>query len=110
MSQDHWITLLFKIVLVAGFVSITAWILDYSRMAPWWKNPIGRTLVIKAVLVAALLVPATLSLFFGLNRLTSYVVAWVDIALIGLVTPVMLWRIVVFRMIHKKGRGRKDPP
>lgn len=105
MTQDQWIVLLFRIVLVAGFVSLSAWIADYTRMAPWWDNPIGRTLVTKTALIAALLIPTSLSLFLNLNRLSSHIVAWVDIALIGLVTPVMLWRIVVFRKIHGHGGG-----
>jgi hypothetical protein len=101
MSQGQWIILLLRIVLIAGFVSLLAWIADYTRMAPWWTNPIGRTLVTKTAVIAALLIPTTLSLFLNLNRTTSNIVAWLDVVLIGLVTPVMLWRIVVFRKIHK---------
>lgn len=109
MTQDQAIILALKIVLIGGFVSLLAWIADYSRMAPWWDNPIGRTLVTKTALIAALLVPTTLSLFFNLNRLTSHLVAWVDVVLIGMVTPVMLWRIIVFRKIHRGGVGHGGP-
>ena len=105
MSQDDLILLLFKIVTVSGFVSLAAWIGDYTRMAKWWKNAIGRTLVTKTALIAALLVPSALSLFFHFNRLTSHIAAWIDIALLGSVTPVMLWRIVVFRKISREGNG-----
>lgn len=103
MGQDQWIVLLLKAALISGFASIATWILVYTKVAKWWRNPVGRSLVIKSGLVAALLVPTTLSLFFELNRKTSLVVAWADVGLIGLITPVMLWRSVVWWRLHKAG-------
>jgi hypothetical protein len=104
MTQDDWIILAFKIADLAGFASLTAWIIQYSLHGKWWRNDVGRTLVAKTALIAALLVPAALSLFFHLNRLNSHIVAWVDVCLLGLVTPVMIWRMVVFRKIYRRGQ------
>lgn len=103
MSQDQWIILALRVVVVAAFVSLVAWIVVYTRLAPWWKNPIGQTLVVKTTLIALLLVPSALSLFFHFNRLTSHLAAWIDVGLIGLITPVMWWRIHVWRSFHKNG-------
>jgi hypothetical protein len=103
VSQEAWIILGLKIAVIVGFISLAGWIAIYSALAPWWKNAIGRTLVAKTALIAALLVPTGLSLFLRFNRLTSYVAGWVDVALIGLISPVMIWRSLVFWKIHKMG-------
>lgn len=104
MTQADWLVLAFKVALIAGFVSLTAWIVLYSLLAAWWRNPVGRTLVAKTSLIAALFVPTSLSLFFNLSRLDSYITGWIDAALIGLVTPVMLWRCRVWVRLHRAGR------
>lgn len=94
-----------KVGVIAGFISLVGWVAVYTRLAKWWHNAIGRTLVVKTLLIAALLVPTGLSLFLHFNRLTSYVAGWVDVALIGLITPVMIWRTVVWVK-----ESRKDKP
>lgn len=106
--QDAAIVLCLKIVLISGFVSLTAWIAVYSRLAPWWTSPIGRTLVAKTALIALLFIPTTLSLFFHLSARDSRLVGWVDVVLIGLVTPVMLWRTAIWLRLHKAGRPPRN--
>ena len=101
MSQDQWIVLLLRVFLISGFASLVAWIALYTKLARWWRNPIGRTLVIKTALIAVLFIPSILSLFFKMNRLTSHIAAWVDVVAIGAVTPVMLWRSAVWLRIYK---------
>jgi len=110
MSQSDWIVLALKIVCISGFVSLTGWLAQYHvyTKGGWRRNVIGRTLVAKTALIACLLVPTTLSLFFQFNRLTSYVAGWVDVALIGLITPVMFWRAAVWRHVHKQPGGPDD--
>lgn len=106
MSQDQWIILLFKIVLLADLAALAAFIGLYTAWAPWWRNPIGRTIVVKDVLLALALLPSVLSLFFHFSRLTSHVAAWCDVATFGLIGPVMVWRCAVWRKIV---RGRDHP-
>lgn len=108
MSQEQWIILAFKIALISGFVSLTGWIALYTRLAKWWRNPIGRSLVRLAALSAGLYVPSILSLFFHLNRLDSYIVGWVDVGLIALVTPEMAWRSAVWLRLHRAGQLPQD--
>ncbi|HEY6278719.1 MAG TPA: hypothetical protein VIX86_20595 [Streptosporangiaceae bacterium] len=105
MTQDQLIILLFKIVIVTGFASICLFIAVYTYLAPWWRNEIGRTLVVKDVILALLLLPSVLSLFLDLNRFTSRVVAWVDVVLFAAMTPVMVWRTVVFARIRRRASG-----
>jgi hypothetical protein len=102
MTQGDWIVLLLKIVFTADAAAIMIFIADYSRLAPWWRQPIGQTLVVKDIL---LLIPITLgllSVFFHFNRLTSEVAAWMTVAAFGLIAPVMLWRTWLFEKVHKR--------
>jgi hypothetical protein len=102
MSQDQWIILLLRIIIISNIVSIIIFVGQYWRLAPWWKNPIGRTIVIKDLLLILILIPSVLSLFFTFNRLTSHIAAWVDVVLLGALTPVMVWRTVVWQRIHRE--------
>ena len=108
MSQAQWLVLALKIALISGFVSLVGWVVLYSILADWPHSAIGRTLVAKTALIAGLFVPSTLSLFFHLSRLDSWVAGWVDMALIGLVTPVMCWRCRVWLRLHRAGRLPRD--
>jgi hypothetical protein len=107
MTQDQWIILLLKVGCISGFLSLTGWVVQYHyyTRGAWRRNAIGRTLVAKTSLIAALLVPTTLSLFLDFNRLTSHIAGWIDTALIGLISPIMLWRILVWRKIHRQETG-----
>lgn len=100
MTQDDLLLLLFKVILIADLVAIAAFIADYSRLARWYSNPIGRTLVIKDILLILLLTPSLMSLFFHFSRLTSHIAAWIDVALFALLVPVMLWRVAVWVRVH----------
>lgn len=90
-----------KVALAAGLVSVAAWIAVYTVTARWWRDPIGRTLVALAVLLAGLCVHPALRVFFGLGGSAA---TWADVALTGLVTPVMAWRIVVWVRLSRAGR------
>ena len=103
MSHAELIVTAQRVVLVTGLTSILTWIGLYTAMAPWWRDPIGRTLVAKSALLACLFVHPILIVFFGLRG--SVVAAWADVTLVGLVTPVMVWRIVVW-VRERAGRGR----
>lgn len=109
MTQDSLIILLLKVGLIAGSVSLFGWVALYTWLTRGaaWRNPIGRTLVIKTLLIAALFIPQILSLFFHLNRLDSHIAAWTDVALIGLVTPIMCWRSAVWVRLSRRGGGAR---
>jgi hypothetical protein len=104
MTQEQLIIVLLKIGLIAGLISLIAWVGVYSRLAKWWRSPIGRTIVIETLLIALLFVPQILSLFLNLTRLDSRVAAWADVALIAAVTPVMLWRAAIWLRLGRTGR------
>jgi hypothetical protein len=94
--------LAYKIVFIAGFVVLISWVIDYTRTGGrWWRNPVTSTMVYEALLLAGLLVPTTLNLFFMFSRLTSSVASWFDLCMFGLVIPVMIWRIFAVRRVRK---------
>lgn len=108
MTEIQLIDLLLRVFLISGFASIVLWVALYSAWAKWWRNVIGRTLVVKDALIAMLLVPTSLALFFHLSRADSIVTAWADVVLIGLITPVMAWRVVAWSKFRREDR-REDP-
>jgi hypothetical protein len=110
LSQDALIVLLLKIGIIAGFVSLITWVAVYTRLTRGaaWRNPIGRTLMVKSLLIAMLLVPSGLSLFLRLNRFTSHVAAWADVVLIGAIAPVMLWRSAVWVRVSRRELDEED--
>jgi hypothetical protein len=99
VKQEQILILCLRIVLIADLLSIVAFIVQYTRLAPWWRNQIGRTIVIKDILLLLLLMPSTLSLFFNFSRLSSNVAAWIDTGLFALMAPVMVWRTMVWQKI-----------
>jgi hypothetical protein len=104
VSQDQAILLAFKVVEVASVVTIAAFVAYYSTVANWWANPIGRTIVIKDIALILVLIPSLLSIFIDFNRLTSHIAAWFDVASFGAIPVIMVWRIIVWRRIHKAGK------
>jgi hypothetical protein len=105
VTSPALLILLTKIVLIADMVAITAFVADYSRLAQWWKNPVGRTIVIKDLFLLCVVSLIVASVFFRFSRLTSEVASWIEIALLGGMALAMLWRIVVFERIHRNGRA-----
>lgn len=110
MTQEQAIIPAFKVVEVSGLVTIAAFVTCYTRWAAWYRNAIGRTIVIKDLLLVIAFIPSVLSLFLNFSRLTSHIAAWSDIAMIGLISPVMIWRIVVFGRIHRNGKRGDGMP
>jgi hypothetical protein len=100
-----FIVLCGKIVLVSGFCSIVTWIAVYSRLAAWWRNPVGRALVTAKLLVAALF---ALSILGSVFHLTGLFIEWLTVVLIGAMTPVMLWRTAVWLHLNRTGRLPRD--
>ena len=110
MNQDQAILLAFKVVEVASVVTIAAFIACYSRWAKWWANPIGRTIVYKDIALILVLIPSILSIFIDFNRLTSHIAAWFDVGSFALVPAIMIWRVFVFRKIHRTGMLAEATP
>lgn len=105
MSQEQVIILLFQISTMAVVLSTLAFIIIYTKLAPWWKSDIGKTLVYKDIMLLLAFIPTTLSLFFHFSRLTSNVAAYIDIGTFFGIAAIMVWRIKIWVATHRQ----KDP-
>lgn len=103
MGAPFWLVWLDRVFVLTSLASCLAWIAEYS-VNRGWRNSMGRTLLAKTSLLAALLALSGISLWFGLNRDDSITLAWVGVILLGAIGPVMLWRMVVFRRIARVRR------
>lgn len=110
MTQAQWLLLATKVVLVSNVVFIAAFVGNYTRLAPWWKDTLGRTIVIKDLLLVAAEAPIILSLFLSFSRLTSEVAAWTELCCLGLITPAMAWRIAVWQKEHRRSQPNREEP
>jgi hypothetical protein len=100
----------YKVVILAALVSTLAFIAVYSGQARWWRNPIGRTIVLIDVEVFVALVPIALSLFFSLSRVTSEIAAGLDLAAIGSIPVTMCWRTWVWIQLRRlPGQDDRTP-
>jgi hypothetical protein len=108
VTSPSLLILLTKIALIADMVAIIAFVADYSRLAPWWANPVGRTIVMKDLFLLVVISLIVMSVFFQFSRLTSQVAAWVEVTALGGMALAMLWRILVFERIHRNGSRPED--
>lgn len=101
MSQQQWILWGYKLSTIAVVVSTLGFIGVYTKLAPWWRSPIGRTIVWKDIALVMAFLPVTFSLFLRFNRLTSTIAAWIDIADFVAITVIMIIRCQIWVRTHK---------
>ncbi len=93
---------------VAFFCSV-AYIIGYSILAPWWKNPWGRGMVSFSAASQLLLLPTLLHITFGINFSSGFA-AWyyiVSLYLDGLIEVYRLrWAYRIQQ--HDTPRGRRQ--
>lgn len=103
MTQDHLLILLFRTADLFAMASIVLFVGVYWKLAPWWRNPIGRTIVAKDILLFVALIPSALSMFVHFTRVPAHVAAWFDLGCVAGIGVVMVWRTVVWWRVHKSG-------
>lgn len=108
MTQDQLISLLYRIVLIAGELSVVGFVVVYTVLAPWWRNPLGRTIVQLDLLIGSAMLISILSLFFNFNRLTSRVAGWLDLAVFTMITLTLSARIPLFIRTHRRRVAGED--
>ena len=108
-GQLHLLVILLKIALPFGFFGLIQWVAVYTVLERrWYRQAIGQTLVTKTLIVAALLMLTSLSVYFNLNRYDEIWVAWIEVALIFSIFPVMVWRSVVWVRTSRMGRNETE--
>lgn len=108
MRQESLLLLLLKIALIADVASIVIFVGDYSRLAKWWKHPIGRTIVLKDLFLLIAVALTAMSVFWHFSRLSSLVAAWIQVCALGAMAVTLLWRTVVFERLHRNRQKDGD--
>lgn len=101
--------IIYRVVVLTAMAATIVFVTVYSRLARWWRNPIGRTIVAVDAAVFMALLPISLSLFFTFTRLTSQLAAGLDLAAISSIPISMGWRIHAWlRLPRVPGQGNVD--
>lgn len=108
MTQEQLIIAFFKGDLIADLAAVILFVVVYTLLAPWWRNPVGRTLVLMDILVGVAVLPTVLSLFWQFSRLTSLVAAWCDVGTFAAIAMVVLLRIPLWIRLHRKKKDGGD--
>jgi hypothetical protein len=90
-----------KICDVFALTGTIAWLIYYTRTSRWWTNWLSINFAVKTLIIGAFSALTAVSLFLQMNRGDSIAVAWCQVILLGVIGPVMLQRIWLFR--HRSG-------
>lgn len=103
-------------VIWASTVLVVLFVLQYTLAAPWWRDPVGRTVVAKDIALLFLLIPACILLVWP-HALDIWAAAALELASLGGVAVVMVWRCIVWWKInppwpfpHRNGQPRTHLP
>lgn len=102
MSQLHVLLQLGRSVEIAALVLAVLFVAQYTWYSPWWRDPIGRTVVAEAVAVFLSLAPGLFESYFTLTTTEYVVMLWFNFAFIALIPAIFAWRILVW---HKLPHG-----
>jgi len=95
-------------LLVAGsftaIIAVAQWVAVYTVLEPWWRHPIGRSLVTLAAFATVTPALFILSLLFDLNRATSQLLAWIEIVLLFAYLPALGWRSLIWIRTARRAR------
>lgn len=80
-------------------------------IAPWWRSPVGRTMMYLSVALLVTLVPSVLHFAVGVTLSRPWFAWFYRGALLSL-GVIHLWRLLAFWRIQREGRrsGRVRPP
>lgn len=95
-----------KIFVLTSLAGCVAWILEYT-VNRGWRNSMGRTLLAKTSLLAGLLALSAVTFFVRPDRFWLLIIDWAGVGMLGLIGPVMAWRMLVFRRVRKAARWRQ---
>jgi hypothetical protein len=98
-----------KTCLLFAFLTTFLFILQYTFIAPWWTEPLGRTIVIKDIALLMAFSLGIMSLFFHINILTRPDVSLgIASGIYFLIGVIMVWRMTVWNRIFRSRNDRKE--
>lgn len=97
MTEIQWLSLYAKSVEVAALVMAGLFIIQYTWYSPWWRDAVGRTIVLMDAAVFLSVAPAVIESYFPLTVAEKVTAHWVNVSFIALIPVIFLWRIAVWR-------------
>jgi hypothetical protein len=111
--SSHFQLVLYRVVVLAAELVTVAFIVVYTRLARWWRNPVGRRIVFADIAVGVALLPISLSLFFSFSRLTSELAAGLDLGAVSSIPLNTAWGIYTWlrlpRLPGQHDNGEEPP-
>lgn len=91
------------VIAVGAIFSVILFIGVYTKLAPWWREPVGLTLVLAEFFILALYVSILLHIVFlpAFNAVPVWV-SIVDLFITGGIMGVNIWRTFVWFKIARK--------
>lgn len=104
MSQAQFLMLVGEVDILSAFFAGIGFILVYTVLAPWWRYPVGRTVVALDSALVAITLPQTLHALFGIHVVTNVNWAWFTVITFALVPITIIWRTAVFVQVQRRSR------
>lgn len=80
-------------------------IAQYTLYSPWWRDPIGRTVVAMDLAIFFAIVPLVVQTFFRVDLHAQVFLSWFDVSCVMCVPLILAWRMLVWHRITSKIAG-----
>ena len=90
-----------QIAVEAIFYSSALFVAVVSLYFPWWRSQLGWTIIAKTLALAVAVFPAMLTYWLGV-RVTGWL-AWVSVAALWTIPPILAWRALVIWRVQRTG-------
>lgn len=84
----------------AATVAILLWIVQYTLSAPWWRDQVGWTIVLKDVFLLAILVPSCIAILWP-SVVSVKDLAYIEAVMLPAITLAMIIRMAIWFRIRK---------
>ena len=95
----------YRVVLVADLAAIYSYVGIYTLLQPWWKSKIGRSIVLKDLVLSVPMLVIAGSLFFSFGRLGSKVASGLDLGALAAIAAILFARSEVWIAEHARKAG-----
>jgi drug/metabolite transporter (DMT)-like permease len=104
VTSEQWVHLALKAGSIAALVGLLQWVVIYTVLESWWRNQVGRSLVLLAGLAMVTPIVFILALFFGLSRFSSQALGWAEAGVLFATFAAMVRRSYIWVKIARKGQ------
>lgn len=77
-------------------------VIRYTMIAPWWRNPVGSTIVALGICLLVILVPTCIELALPtVEFFRSVTWQWVTVTDLLIVPAVAIWRLLYWERVYR---------